>query len=157
MKSKGEESLARILTWAGYPFRREYEFHDVRRWRSDFYIPYTLLVEIEGVSYSGEGTRHQRGFAYEKDAEKYNEATLQGFDLLRFTPRMITGVFTYAGNARQGTVRAVQVHAPAIEIIDRYFFSVEQLGRLDRTKQGYASHRFPAHLFKDGCDGKARE
>ena len=69
----------------------EYRFHATRKWRFDFAFPdQKVAVEIEGVTYSGKGGRHQRAQGYEKDCVKYNEANLDGWCLLRFTPRQIT-------------------------------------------------------------------
>jgi very-short-patch-repair endonuclease len=67
---------------------REFRFDAVRKWRSDFAWPdLKLLVECEG----GEHTRgrHTRGTGFTKDCEKYNEAALKGWTVLRFTGSMI--------------------------------------------------------------------
>lgn len=69
---------------------REYQFaKDIgRKWRSDFaVIEKLLLIEVEGGVHSG--GRHVRGVGYTKDIEKYNQATMMGWRLLRFTPDMI--------------------------------------------------------------------
>ena len=65
--------------------KREYRFHPTRRWRFDFAWPEILVaVEIEGVVWGGTG-RHQRAKGYETDCEKYNEALLLGWRVLRVT------------------------------------------------------------------------
>ncbi|HHX8586731.1 TPA: endonuclease domain-containing protein [Vibrio alginolyticus] len=67
---------------------KEYRFHETRRWRFDFAYPeHQLAVEVEGGTWAG--GRHTRGSGYEKDCEKYNEAALRGWSVLRFTGSMI--------------------------------------------------------------------
>lgn len=67
---------------------REYRFHPERRWRFDFAWPdLRVAAEVEGGIYSG--GRHTRGKGFERDAEKYNQATVMGWDVLRFSAGMI--------------------------------------------------------------------
>ena len=67
---------------------RELKFHPVRLWRFDFAWPeQKLAVECEGGLYTG--GRHTRGSGFEKDCEKYNEATLHGWRILRFSGSMV--------------------------------------------------------------------
>lgn len=66
----------------------EYKFHPTRHWRFDFAWPeLKLALEIEG------GTRingrHNRHKGYEADCEKYNEAQLMGWIVLRVTSEMV--------------------------------------------------------------------
>ncbi len=72
----------------------EHQFAKPRKWRFDFaFIVETQLllvtlrnriaVEIEGGLYVKGG--HSRGAAYEKNLEKYNEATIRGWQLYRFS------------------------------------------------------------------------
>ena len=62
----------------------EFKFHHSRKWRSDFAWPEKkILVEVEGGHYSN--GRHVRGKGYSNDCEKYNEASLLGFTLIRVT------------------------------------------------------------------------
>ena len=77
------------LQLAGLPLpEREFLFHKRRKWRFDFAWPDLLIaVEVEGGVFSG--GRHVRGQGYESDCEKYNEAQLLGWMVLRFTPGMI--------------------------------------------------------------------
>lgn len=63
---------------------REVRFIEHRRWRADFAWPDKLLiVEVEGgVWMNG---RHTRGKGFEADCEKYNEAALAGWNVIRVT------------------------------------------------------------------------
>ena len=68
--------------------QREFLFHRKRKWRFDLAWPQLLIaVEIEGGIWVG--GRHVRGEGYEADCEKYNEAQMAGWMVLRFTPGMI--------------------------------------------------------------------
>jgi len=74
----------------------EYQFHDTRKWRIDFFWPASRIgLEIEGVVYAtapGDarlGGRHtsRRGFA--DDLEKYRAAFILGIAILRCLPAQI--------------------------------------------------------------------
>ena len=86
--SIAEESLTWQLKATGKPpWQTEFRFCD-RRWRFDFAWPIRkLAVEVEGGTWSG--GRHTTGAGFEADCEKYNEATLLGWRVLRVTPHMI--------------------------------------------------------------------
>ena len=77
-----------IIAWralaSGYPEPiREYEFHPEREWRFDFAFPDKMIaIELEGGVFSG--GRHVRGQGYVNDLEKYNEAVMLGWRLLRY-------------------------------------------------------------------------
>jgi very-short-patch-repair endonuclease len=63
---------------------REHRFHDTRAWRFDFAWPgRRVALEVEGGTRSG--GRHTRPQGFEDDAEKYNEAALLGWLVLRVT------------------------------------------------------------------------
>lgn len=83
------ETLLIQLQLAGLPKpEREFLFHRKRKWRFDLAWPELLIaVEVEGGIWVG--GRHVRGEGYEADCEKYNEAQLAGWMVLRFTPGMI--------------------------------------------------------------------
>jgi hypothetical protein len=83
------ETLIFQVQLAGLPApQREFIFHKKRKWRFDLAWPDLLIaVEIEGGIWTG--GRHVRGEGYEGDCEKYNEAQLAGWMVLRFTPGMI--------------------------------------------------------------------
>jgi very-short-patch-repair endonuclease len=90
MKSSELELLleAQILT-AGLPQPvKEYKFHPTRKWRVDFaFVDKKLMIEVEGGSWNG--GRHVSGSGFEKDAEKYNEAAILGWTVIRVTGKMI--------------------------------------------------------------------
>lgn len=63
---------------------RELSFAKPRKWRFDFSWPHLMLaVEVEGGTWSG--GRHTTGKGFEQDCEKYNQAVLLGWSVLRFT------------------------------------------------------------------------
>ena len=88
-QSQLEATFALQLRTSGLPEpEREYRFHPTRRWRFDFAWPDVMLaVEVEGGTWS-QG-RHTRGSGYAADCEKYNEAALLGWRVLRFTADMV--------------------------------------------------------------------
>lgn len=66
----------------------EYSFHPERKWRFDFAYPdKRLAIEIEGGTWSH--GRHSRPLGFSADCEKYNEATVLGWRVLRFTSDML--------------------------------------------------------------------
>jgi hypothetical protein len=85
-----EEKLASGLTARGgpSPFVREHVFHRPRKWAFDFaFLEAKLAVECEGSGRGGGRHRSYTGFA--ADCEKYNQAVLDGWRILRFTHKMI--------------------------------------------------------------------
>lgn len=88
MPSDLEASFASQAEAQGIQMESEYRFHPTRRWRFDFAIPDVLLgIEIEGGTWvSG---RHSRGPGFEKDCEKYSEAAILGWRVLRFNNHMV--------------------------------------------------------------------
>lgn len=106
MSSHLENSLEQQLTLCGITgFVREHRFDPVRLWRFDFAWPdEKLAIECEGAVWAN--GRHTRGSGYIKDLEKYNEATLQGWRVLRFTAEMIdSGAALHQIEAALGLVR----------------------------------------------------
>lgn len=84
-------------------WEREHVFHPKRKWRFDFAWPENSLkiaVEIEGGIYTR--GRHVRGRGFEDDCEKYNEALLLGWRVLRVTSKQVT-----SGLALQWVERAL--------------------------------------------------
>jgi very-short-patch-repair endonuclease len=81
--------LTTQLVWvkADLPVR-ELRFAAPRRWRFDLAWPDRMLaVEVEGGLWI-QG-RHSRGKGIENDMDKYNEATLMGWRVLRVSPEMV--------------------------------------------------------------------
>jgi very-short-patch-repair endonuclease len=70
----------------GPPLEREFKFHSTRKWRADFaHLDSRTLIEIEGGIFTN--GRHTRGAGYAADLEKYLEATLAGWRVVRLGPR----------------------------------------------------------------------
>lgn len=90
MSSEPERNLLQEMRWLKFSEpEAEYRFDSTRRWKFDFAWPEKMLaVEVEGGAFVN--GRHTRGLAFQKDCEKYNEAALQGWLVLRVTPAQIT-------------------------------------------------------------------
>ena len=74
----------------GPPLEREFRFHPTRKWRADFaHLESRSLIEVEGGIFMRAGGRHTRGSGYASDAEKYLEAALAGWRVLRLTERQL--------------------------------------------------------------------
>ena len=70
----------------GPPLEREFRFHPSRKWRADFaHLDSRTLIEIEGGIFTN--GRHTRGAGYAADLEKYLEATLAGWRVVRLGPK----------------------------------------------------------------------
>ena len=66
------------------PHVREHRFHARRKWRFDWAWPaQRVALEFEGGQYTASRHRSVKGFA--GDCEKYNEAALLGWTLIRVT------------------------------------------------------------------------
>lgn len=86
--SEGEAKLASDLKALKIGFIQEFYFHPERQWRADFHITGTkILVEIEGGIWTG--GRHTRGKGFIHDMEKYNAATVLGYQVLRFSTEQV--------------------------------------------------------------------
>jgi very-short-patch-repair endonuclease len=73
----------------GPPLERELRFHPERRWRADFaHLPSRTLIEIEGGIYIN--GRHNRAAGFAADLEKYLEAQLCGWRVIRLGPKELT-------------------------------------------------------------------
>jgi very-short-patch-repair endonuclease len=80
--------LIEYLQHLGYIAEREYKFHPSRRWRFDLAVPkIKLAIEIEGGLWVM--GRHTRAPGFLKDMEKYNQAAVLGWRLLRYSPQQI--------------------------------------------------------------------
>lgn len=79
--------LTKILEkrWPGVV--AEYKFHPDRKWRFDYaWVDKKIALEIEGGIWKK--GRHVRGKGYENDCEKYSEAAVLGWRIIRATPAM---------------------------------------------------------------------
>lgn len=64
---------------------KEYRFNQSRRWRFDYAIPkFKIALEVEGGVWTN--GRHTRAKGFLGDIEKYNNATILGWKVLRCTP-----------------------------------------------------------------------
>jgi len=91
--SKGAATLALHLRAEGIPFKEEYAFHPLRKWRADFRIEPDVLVEVDGGNrmaaiVNGKPTAVGRHTG-DKDYEKINEAAILGYRVLRFSPAQV--------------------------------------------------------------------
>lgn len=98
--SEAEERVAEWLDEAGYPYTRQWRFHPTRRWRFDFALGHPpaphgdsktidqlkLAIEVEGGQFIG---GHKRGAAADTDYDKFNEAALRGWTVLRFSTHQV--------------------------------------------------------------------
>lgn len=84
-----ELELAEQVELLGLPTPvSEHKFHATRRWRFDFAWPELMVAcEVEGATWAG--GRHTRGAGFQKDAEKYGEAAIAGWRVIRVTSGMI--------------------------------------------------------------------
>lgn len=83
-KSQLEEYFLMLVKAHNLPLPvREHKFHPTRKWRFDFAWPDEMVaVEIEGGIWVGGA--HNRPKHFISDCEKYNNAVILGWRLLRF-------------------------------------------------------------------------
>ena len=83
------EEIVRQIGFAGIQEPvQEHRFDTVRKWRFDLAWPsIRLAFEAKGGAYTN--GRHTRGAGFEGDIEKYNEAALLGWVVLRGTRSQI--------------------------------------------------------------------
>lgn len=93
---------------------QEYRFHASRQWRFDFCwkLPHALVAcEVEGGIWMQTETGRSKGHAhperFQSDCEKYNEAALYGWLVIRVTPQMVRD-----GRAIDWLERALLVDEP---------------------------------------------
>ena len=68
----------------------EFKFHPTRKYRADWaFINARLLVEVEGGAFLKDGGRHNRGAGFRNDLEKYAEAAILGYRVIRVLPEWI--------------------------------------------------------------------
>lgn len=78
-----ELAFFQILKEEGIPIpTKEYQFCPDRKWRADYcWIDECLILETEGGIWTN--GRHTRGVGYKSDMEKYSEASVLGYRILR--------------------------------------------------------------------------
>ena len=85
MKCKNLEQIFQILNL--HP-EREFKFHKTRCWRLDFaFSDFKIAIEYEGIF--SKKSRHLTPAGFSNDCEKYNELSMQGWVILRFTAIMV--------------------------------------------------------------------
>ena len=90
-------------------FVAEHKFASDRKWRMDYaHLGLLISIEVEGGIWTG--GRHTRGSGFLKDMEKYSEAAILGWCVLRITPDMIKKGAAYQLVDRALTMRPY--HAP---------------------------------------------
>ena len=89
MSSQLEEAAALTIRALALPEpEREYRFMPPRRYRFDFAWPDALVaLEVEGGIYNG--GRHTTAAGFTGDCEKYTEAALRGWRVIRVVKRHI--------------------------------------------------------------------
>lgn len=89
-QSDGERAMETHLRMVGlWPrFVTEYRFDPRRQWRFDFAaLEERVAIEVEGGTWV-KGA-HSRGKGFEEDCEKYAEAAIAGWAVLRVTTHMV--------------------------------------------------------------------
>jgi hypothetical protein len=87
--------LEQQMTAVGLPEpEREYLFHEDRKWRFDYcWVVQGIALEYEGGIWLATETGRSKGHAHPArflaDCEKYNEAALYGWRVLRVTSEMV--------------------------------------------------------------------
>ena len=95
--SRGAKPSSRLearfeMLWraqGGPELQKEFRFDPIRKWRADFaHMESRTLIEIEGGIYVN--GRHNRGAGFAADLEKYLEASLAGWRVVRLGPNELT-------------------------------------------------------------------
>ena len=77
-------NILNILDEMSIEYVEEHRFHKTRRWRFDVAIlSINVAIEYEGIV--GHKSRHTSITGYTKDCEKYNNAAILGWKVLRYT------------------------------------------------------------------------
>jgi hypothetical protein len=95
-KSKPYPAFEEICKANNLPLpAREFQFAPPRKWKFDFvWTTYLVALEIEGGAFYGKGHRSVGKFL--RDMEKYNEAALDGWMVLRCTTKDIESGAVFA-------------------------------------------------------------
>ncbi len=94
MAVDGAALLSEQLLLVDLPHEREWVFHPTRKWRFDIAFvggiwkrEWPIAVEVDGATWIN--GRHSRGYGVEADCEKYNEAIILGWRVMRVTPKQV--------------------------------------------------------------------
>ena len=103
LDSKAKAQLELIFMALKLDVEREYKFHDCRRWRFDYALPAILVaVEYEGLPLQVQKSRHTTISGFCGDCEKYSEAAILGWCVVR-----VNAVSMESGLAHELIRRAV--------------------------------------------------
>lgn len=81
----------------------EHQFHPTRKWRFDAAWPERkLALEFDGGVWRAGGGTHQRPKRFLQDMEKFNEAALLGWRILRVPTHKPDGVYDLLERAFNG-------------------------------------------------------
>jgi hypothetical protein len=90
LKNQANILLEKHLRELGLDFEREFRFHPVRKWRSDYRLKAVMLhgleilLEIEGGFYHGK-SGHSGATGIQRDIDKANHALACGYLPFRFS------------------------------------------------------------------------
>lgn len=92
----------------GVKITPEYKFHPDRRWRFDYAIvDERIAIEIEGGLWL-QG-RHNRPLSMIKDFEKYNNAAMLGWRILKYTPQQIVNTRQVEKDVKNAIENAIYI------------------------------------------------
>ena len=93
-ENQSDQFTLLIKSLHGLIVEKEHRFHPIRKWRFDYAILDKMIaIEVEGGVFS-QG-RHTRGVGFSNDMEKYNNAVVLGWRLLRVTPSNLCSKSTF--------------------------------------------------------------
>ena len=92
--TNAEDELALSLDGVGISYRRQYYYAKPRKFQADFWVVGTrILIEVNGGLYrtkhNPEGGAHGSVKGILADIERLNQATLNHYYMLRFTPAQV--------------------------------------------------------------------
>jgi hypothetical protein len=115
-KTEADLCMEHVFMELGFEFIAEYLFGEPlgRKWRFDYVIEgdrpkrigipaSRVAIEIDGGSYTN--GRHTRGIGFRRDLEKFTEAAILGWSILRFTPQQVLD-----GTAKEVIKRWLESH-----------------------------------------------